>query len=126
MRAIANGWSHAISLYRHAALFINPPNSHMKALLTAKTCFLMSTLLVTYCHRAHAQVRPTRHGLWMDVGLGHGSLHVSGDTLRSRSQDGIDFIGTLGGRSAPGSGPESASTSGRVSGVLVSKIGSPA
>lgn len=96
MRAIANGWSHAISLYRHAALFINPPNSHMKALLTAKTCLLMSALLVTYCHRAHAQVRPTRHGLWMDVGLGHGSLHVSSDTLRSRSQDGIDFIWDFG------------------------------
>src|SRR6266403_791230 len=61
-----------------------------------RAMLLMSALLVTYCHRAHAQELPTRHGLWMDVGLGHGSLHVSSDTLRSRSQDGIDFIWDFG------------------------------
>ena len=64
--------------------------------MTAKTCFLMSALLLTYCERAHAQARPTRHGLWMDVGLGDGSLHVSSDTLRGRSQNGIDFVWDFG------------------------------
>jgi len=96
MRAIANGWSHAISLYRRAALFINPPNSHMKALLTAKTCLLMSALLVTHSHRAHAQDRPARQGPWLDIALGYGSAHYSSDTLRGRNQDGIDFIWDFG------------------------------
>ena len=64
--------------------------------MTVKTCLLMSALLLTYCDRAHAQARPTRHGLWMDVGLGDGSLHVSSDTLRGRSQNGIDFVWDFG------------------------------
>jgi hypothetical protein len=60
--------------------------------VTAKACVLLSALLFTYCNRAHAQARPLRHGLWMDLGLGGGSLHVSSDTLRARTQNGFDFI----------------------------------
>lgn len=64
--------------------------------MTPRTCFLVTTLLLSYCDRTYAQARPTRHGLWMDAAVGSGWLHVSSDTLRGRNQTGMDFIWDFG------------------------------
>lgn len=66
------------------------------ATVTAKTCLLISALLLACFDRTHGQALPTRHGAWMDIGLGEGSLHVASDTLRGRTQNGNDFIWDFG------------------------------
>jgi len=64
--------------------------------VTAKTCFLVGALLLTYSGSAYAQGHRARHGLWMDAALGNGWVHVSSDTLRGRNQTGMDFTWDVG------------------------------
>src|SRR5882762_5994464 len=70
-------------------------------------------------------VPPATDSGWMSVWV-TGRSTCRATLFEAEAKAASISFGTLGGRSAPGSGPESASTSGRVSGVLVSKIGSPA
>jgi len=65
--------------------------------VTAKTLSVVTALLFTYSELACAQDRPERHGVWVDAALGVGWAHTSSDTLRGRSQYGVDGIIALGG-----------------------------
>jgi len=84
----------------------------------------MSALLVTYCHRAMLKcVPPATDSGWTSV-MGSPVAPRSSDTLRSRSQDASISFGTLVTFSSrSGRNRRDQWTS---SGVLVSKIGSPA
>jgi hypothetical protein len=84
-----------VSALRTAAK-LEPAPSGPTHLVTAKTCLLISAFLLTNCHLAFAQARPARHGVWADGALGGGWVHMSSDTLRGRSQNGIDGIMALG------------------------------
>ena len=57
-----------------------------------KCAFLLSALVLAACDRLRAQADPGRHGFWTDVGFGAGALHVASDTLRGRTQTGVDVI----------------------------------
>jgi len=64
--------------------------------VTGRTCSLITALLLAQGHIVSAQAHPERQGVWADLAIGEGWVHVSSDTLRGRSQSGIDGILAFG------------------------------